>query len=105
MKEIRRKGDLPPLKEGFVRLVHLTNKKSISEIIKSGLRYNGDLSTTARWWSNESNVELDSSDIRFMGISALVVDIPTQDIRTHMNVCTAPGFISLGGYDIYVLYR
>lgn len=55
--------DLPALKKEHARLVHLTNFKLAEEIAKSGLDYRGQgmVSSTARYWANEHEVEYTST--------------------------------------------
>lgn len=93
------KETLPPLKQGFVRLVHLTKARPdyVEEIIKNGLDYSrhGMLQSTARWWAEENQVQYSCSDSRFSGpgAKAIVMDVPAQEIRLHNDVVKSPGIV------------
>lgn len=90
--------DLPPLKEGFMRVVHLTSASAAEEIAAAGLDYSkyGMLSSTARAWSNADKVEFSSTDPRFQGahMVAVVFDIPMAEHRLHENIAKSPGMVS-----------
>lgn len=90
----RRKEDLPPLKEGYIRLVHLTNATAATEILKNGLDYSkyGMLQSTAQGWSNAADVQFSSDDPRFKGdwVVAVVLDMPFDEHRVHERI-PAPG--------------
>lgn len=90
----RRKEDLPVLKEGYIRLVHLTHAAAAEEVLKKGLDYSrhGMLQSTARGWSKESDVQFSSDDPRFQGegIVAVVLDMPFDEHRIHERI-PAPG--------------
>ncbi|TSC94194.1 MAG: hypothetical protein CEN91_15 [Candidatus Berkelbacteria bacterium Licking1014_85] len=90
-------GNLPPLQEGYIRYVHITNERAANNIANNGLDYEnqGMLSSTARGWSNEADVEYCTDDPRFsfLGAKAVVLDIPEQEARIHDNVQKSPGFV------------
>ncbi len=83
---------LPPLKEGFQRVVHITNKNSAEEVKSSGLNYSGTLSSTARSWSRAEDCEYSSNDPRFSFDDAVVVvmDVPQEEMRIHENIEKSP---------------
>ena len=89
--------DLPPLKDGFVRAVHLTSAATAQEIAAAGLDYSkyGMLSSTARSWADESQVEYDSADPRYQSkdIVAVVMDIPADEHRLHERADKSPGVV------------
>lgn len=97
-KMAKAREDLPPLKEGFMRVVHLTSASAAEEITASGLDYSkyGMLSSTARAWSNADDVEFSSTDPRFQGehMVAVVFDIPMAEHRLHENITKSPGKVS-----------
>ncbi len=88
------KEELPPLKEGYVRAVHLTRRNSVEGVLKTGLNYRGILSSTARSWAkeNEKEIEFSTSDPRFQGedMVAVVFDIPMNEHRLHEDVVKSP---------------
>lgn len=94
--------NLPPLKEGYARVVHITkNRKTPREgILDKGLDYKkyGMLSSTARAWENVNQVEYHGAgDPRFSGPGrrAYVFDIPIKDLRTHDKITeNNPGLVS-----------
>lgn len=77
--------ELPALKEAHARLVHLTDETSAESISKSGLRYKGMISSTARAYSNPNDTEFVSEDPRFSGshVRAVVIDMPFEELRLH----------------------
>jgi hypothetical protein len=91
----RKKDELPPLKEGYVRIVHITNKEAVEKIIETGLNYSGVLSSTSRAWFNEKDVEFSSDDLRFKGPDkvAVVIDMPMVEHRRHENLTKSPELV------------
>jgi len=97
------KQELPKLQEGYVRVVHITKApQDIDYIRKKGLNYEkyGLLSSTARWWGDENEVEYFLDDARFKGegAKAVVMDIPEKEARVHCNLTRsdlpkAPGVV------------
>jgi hypothetical protein len=83
---------LPPLKDGFQRVVHITNKNSAEEIKSNGLNYSGTLSSTARSWSRAEDCEYSSTDPRFSfdGAVVVVMDVPQEEMLLHENVAKSP---------------
>ena len=92
-----KKEDLPPLRDGYVRVVHLTSKNAAEEILKTGLNYkrHGMLQSTARAWSNEKDAEFSTTDPRFQGehMVAVVFDIPFEEHRLYENITKSPGIV------------
>ncbi len=93
----RREAELPHLKPGYVRLVHLTDPASAERILVSGLDYSryGMLQSLARAWGNKNEVEYRSSDPRFAGpdMVAVVMDMPFAEHRIHEDVLKSPGLV------------
>ena len=94
----RKIEDLPHLKEGHVRLVHLTNIANVENISQTGLNYEkyGMIQSMVRIWGNEEDVEFKSGDPRFQGenIAAIVMDISYEELRLHDDVAKSPGVLS-----------
>ncbi len=87
---------LPPLKDGYMRLVHLTSPAAAEDIVKSGLHYEkqGMISSTAEAWSHAEDVRIDTEDPRFAGATkAVVLDVPTDEFKLHNSVTQSPGAI------------
>lgn len=95
---LRDREALPSLKEGYIRLVHLTGAENVESIISNGLDYRryGMIQSMVRGWVDEDQVELESSDPRFQGknMVAVVMDVPFQEARLHDNVTKSPGILS-----------
>jgi hypothetical protein len=91
------KESLPSLKEGHIRLVHLTRAEAAESILKTGLSYRGHgmLQSTARGWGDEKMVEFSSKDPRFSGegMVAVVLDMPFDEHRKHERIGQAPGVV------------
>lgn len=83
-------NQLPPLKEGFVRLVHLTHPNFAKEIVETGLDYSkqGMIDSTARAYGDASQTEYSSQDPRFNypDVKAVILDIPEGQYRLYRNV-------------------
>ncbi len=102
-RELRRSVDLmevstlPPLKDGYVRLVHITHPNEVASTIQNGLFYqkHGMLMSVARCWEQASHCEFWSDDSRFSfdGAVAVVMDIPASDTKTHNAVGSNPGVV------------
>ena len=92
-----KKSDLPNLKKGYARVVHLSNSYDVDSIRKHGLNYErqGILSSTARWWQNEKEVEYFSDDPRYSshGVKAIVMDVPFEEVRLHNDISKARGIV------------
>lgn len=99
-------SDLPPLKEGFVRCVHICHKNSLADITRSGLQYerHGMLSSTAATFSDEEQAKAhilkarqdQNFDPRFKlhdHMAAVILDVPASHVRTHENIQISPGVI------------
>lgn len=78
-----KRENLPPLKEGFMRLVHITDPNTAQKIADSGLNYElqGMISSTARAFSKAEDVVLENEDRRFSfpGARAVIIDIPINE--------------------------
>lgn len=92
-----KREELPPLKEGYVRLVHLTQSANADKIMQTGLDYqkHGMIQSVARAWEKENEVEFTSNDPRFHGenIVAVVMDMPHEEYRLHNDVAKSPGVV------------
>jgi hypothetical protein len=93
-----RKEDLPPLRENYARVVHLTKVPDhyIEKIKKEGLDYSrhGMLRSTAASYSKEEEVDYSAhGDPRFSGegTKAIVMDVPFDELRLHESVSNSPG--------------
>lgn len=88
---------LPALKDGYVRLVHITVPQMAEQIKARGLDYSrhGMISSTACYWGEEEKCEYWSDDPRFSfdGAVAVVMDVPIDEIRAHNNPAKSPGLI------------
>lgn len=107
-KFARSREELPPLKEGHARIVHITHESQVQAIISSGyLDYSrhGMLMSIARTYSNADVAEYSSDDSRFSGpgMVALVVDVPIEGLRIHEKVGQAPGRLPIKGYVVGVV--
>lgn len=97
--------ELPPLREDYIRLLHFTRPEAAEEILTSGLNYLGDITSTARGWDDESEVDYNvSSDPRFSyeGVKLVVIDMPIDEHRLHTRVTTATGNIP-GKYVVGII--
>lgn len=87
--------ELPPLKEGHVRLVHITQPFYTQGIVESGLDYSkyGMVMSTARAYSNEDEIEYGMEDPRYSSpeLKAVVLDLPAAEHKLHENIQKAPG--------------
>jgi len=88
-----KKEDLLPLKEGYVRVVHMTKTPHIESIRKNGLNYHhaGMLGGTSITYSKEEDVEYWRGDPRFSGpgTKAVVMDIPFKQAKMYERVFTS----------------
>jgi len=91
-------NDLPELPDGYMRVVHITNKKNEQELLDTGLNYKkyGMAMSVARAWGKANEVEVWSDDPRFSSpnAKALILDIPAEEWKLHNNVVHCPGKIS-----------
>lgn len=86
MKQIARTiEDLPALKEGWIRLTHLTSDNIAEEIARNGLDYSkqGFIYGTARAFLRAEDAEYSTTDERFAGCTAVVLDVPPDEFRKH----------------------
>lgn len=87
-------AQLPQLREGFARAVHLTSAGP--DQFAGGFNYApyGMLSSSARAWGDQNQVDFSSPDPRFANARrAIVMDIPFRDLRSHENVAMGPGMV------------
>ena len=76
-------SDLPPLKEGWVRLIHRTDSENAQKIIKSGLRGDTSISGTTKNASGEElwdNLRRDPNG-KIYGTKKLVIDLPLAEYQ------------------------
>lgn len=89
--------ELPPLKAGYIRLVHITRPAFTQGIVDSGLDYSkyGMVMSTARAYSNAEETEYGMDDPRYSSpeLKAVVLDLPIQEHRLHENVQHSPGIV------------
>lgn len=89
--------NIPPLKEGFMRLVHITDPNTAQKIADFGLNYElqGMISSTARAFSKTEDVVLENEDRRFSFscARAVIIDIPIDEFRIHNNPTKSPGIL------------
>ncbi len=84
---------LPPLKPGYVRLTHKTNKKDVKKIVQNGLRYLGQISvSTFRFETAEDAAHylrtcqrLDFADgtYYYPREMTVVLDLPINEYEHH----------------------
>jgi len=92
-------SELPQLKEGYARVVHLTKvpEERLQAIRENGINYEeqGMLSSTACWWGNEKEVKYFTDDPRFSGpgTKAIVMDVPFEEIKLHNDPTKSPGVV------------
>jgi hypothetical protein len=90
-------ADLPPLREGYLRLTHITSDSAAQHIVQVGLDYSsqGMITSTVRAYADAHNVEYFSTDPRFSNprISIVVFDVPEAVFREHNNPTSAPGLL------------
>ncbi len=89
--------ELPSLKDGYIRFVHITVPKHANEVAQSGLDYSrhGMAMSTATAWSKPEEVKYYSDDPRFSSpeMKVVVLDVPNGEWRLHNNITKAPGII------------
>lgn len=90
---------LPALPTGYGRVVHITRSPAaITGIIDNGLYYRqqGVLNGTSRIFSRAEDARFDGNeDPRFSGpgSTAIVMDVPVQDLVQHTDIRSAPGMV------------
>ncbi len=96
------KEELPKLKEGYVRVVHVTKAPEgspyLEKVKREGLDYKmyGMLNSVARWWGDENQVEYSiEGDARFSGAGAkaIIMDVPMEEANLHGKIGRAPGIV------------
>ena len=90
--------NIPLLREGFVRLVHITKDlNSVRSILTNGLDYSqqGMLMSTARAFADNKDVRYYSDDPRYSGkgAAAVIMDILQVDLRLHNDPTRSPGVV------------
>lgn len=95
---VYREKDLPPLQEGYIRVLHVTSPYAAERILHEGLKYDthGTIESTTRGFCDESNIEYIVEDPRFNwpGSKIVVMDMPRQEYGKHVPVGTAPMWVS-----------
>lgn len=89
-------AELPPLAEDQARGVHIAAPHNVEGILDKGIDYSGQgmLMSTARVWSNPSQIQYKSDDYRFgPGTIDVIFDLPFPDLRLHNDVMRAPGLV------------
>ena len=89
--------ELPSLREGFARGVHITSSGFVESILEQGLDYSrqGMLMSTAQIWSDDDEVAYKSDDPRFgKGNIDIVFDLSFAETKLHNRAETAPGIIT-----------
>lgn len=78
---------LPPLKPGYVRLLHRTSRKIAYAIKETGLNYGGQLmlGSTARGYSNINDIEWTIDDPRFRSGYIVVMDVPNDEWNSRVG--------------------
>lgn len=75
-------SDLPPLKEGWVRLIHRTQPEYTESILKSGLRGKYGISgTTTAHDTQDFWKSLQHEQLKFHGTKKIVIDMPAKEHR------------------------
>jgi hypothetical protein len=100
--------NLPPLKTGYVRLIHKTDVRSAEAIRKTGLRYGGHVESTAFMFENASDANyylktcrnpiIGSSLFYYPRERAVVFDLPIEEFEDHNR------FKEWGNYRIPAKY-
>jgi hypothetical protein len=90
--------DLPPLPEGFLRLVRLANLGAVEDIINKGLAYKdeGMISAATTAYLNEEDVSFSDDNLRHLAgkLKAVIFDVPAKEYIIHNNMEDSPGTIS-----------
>lgn len=80
-------NELPVLQEGWVRMVHLTNRLPAEIVAAKGLDYARHLivDSTARCYWRAEDACYTHTDPRFSGagMRAVVLDVPDAEVRLH----------------------
>lgn len=90
------KQELPAIKEGNVRVVHLGKRASRDSIVGYGLDYSkqGMLQSMARVEGKSDDIDYSGKgDPRFEGQDAYVFEIPQSEWRFHNDVVKSPGIL------------
>lgn len=100
--------NLPELKEGYARVIHITNNpNAVAGIIENGLDYSrqGMLTSTARAYAKESLTGTDpdevygAQDSRYKNGAVVVIDVPENEMRIHYVITRAPGILPARNAD------
>src|SRR5690348_7551810 len=95
---IREKSKLPPLQDGYTRVVHVTNNQDTDNIAENGLDYSkqGMAMSTARAVGASSFPDdwiTDDPRFNFPGAKAVVIDVPNGEWKSHNNISKSTGLI------------
>ena len=73
--------DLPPLKKGFIRVVHRTHPDNVESIVKDGLKARHDLAHTSDQYLEEEFWKMLARDPRgdAFGSAKIIMDIPYKE--------------------------
>ena len=86
--------ELPVLREGWMRLVHLCDHSCAEKIVDNGLDYSrhDNIFYTVRVYSCAEDAEYSHKDPRFSGsnIRAVVLDVPVDEFKKHDGTQVAP---------------
>lgn len=78
---------LPPVEEGFTRLVHLTSDTNSEKIAENGLNYKGVLSSTtlpiSEYLENGYQNVVDVLRDATYGLNAVILDIPSEQLGVY----------------------
>lgn len=89
--------ELPPLREGSVRLIHTTNPDNAEKIVKEGLDYQnqGMIDSTVRAYADPNKIEYYDDDPRFSwrGSRSVIMDVPSEEYRLHRDIAKSPGIV------------
>lgn len=89
---------LPPIKPGYIRVVHGTAPQNVDKILEDGLDYSaqGMLMSTARVIDSNKPLDIGTDDVRFNNGEYVVMDIPATEIRLYNNISRHPGVVDPG---------
>ncbi|HEY9684344.1 MAG TPA: hypothetical protein V6C89_00230 [Drouetiella sp.] len=86
LQDVLSPQELPPLRDGYLRIVHITNPESAKGIAENGLVYIGELGSTVRPFGPEAATDFRSfvlGDPRYNGGVAVTMDVPSDLFRLH----------------------
>src|SRR3989344_5888550 len=87
--------ELPPLQDGFVRLIHATNPETAEEVARTGLDYSaqGMVQSTARAYAKPDEIDYYTDDPRFAWGISVILDLPEEEYRLHDDLVKSPGVV------------